>query len=438
MRIKSFEIIGFKSEGRFANLVFSDGPSSVIYGPNGVGKTTVLQIMSAFFSKSESVLMANKVQKLECVLENDKSLSEYKVFAELNGEGGYDWHTDNLASFDELKSLSIGVERGIAPQNISVSSAIIFDFLYRHSRSSRSIFHEPTHWQRRSHVRDSSFRVQMQDLSSELAFFLRRNRKSHLQRDPIDLEVSHLNLNSIKMENIEDILAEQYREARYRTTKNIQSALFDTIASLIENPDLGHSSEKSTLNFVESLRKYQYRIEIALSGSEENAFMSMVKRTLKNYCDTGLEQHENANPKLVNLFKNMIRELEAEDESLDGVNVIVSAFNEQLEFGKKLVIDNSRSAYIDIDGERHGLSELSSGERHILTFLTLMSTAGRGRDFIFIDEPEISLNLKWQREVIGILQGILPDCQIIAASHSPAISQNPSALCRLEVGRLVI
>jgi ABC-type cobalamin/Fe3+-siderophores transport system ATPase subunit len=435
VHIRKFKINGFKSDNKFASLSLSHGPSSIIYGPNGVGKTTILKILSAFFSKSESILLANKVKKVDCTLVYD-DLSEHHVYAESNGESGYDWHTESCVCFDKLKSLSIGVERGIAPQNISINPVSIFDFLYRYSKNSRRAFREHGNYSSKPLMQDSSFRDDMRELSSELAYFLRRNNRNMSRRSEIDFEISHLNLNSIKMENIEEILADQYREARYKTTKNIQSALFDTIATLIESPDLNLNFKKSTPEFIANLKKYQSPIEIALSGSDDNAFMNMVRHTLELYCANDVERVPDDNPILINLFHNMIRELEAEDESLHGVNVIVAAFNDQLEFGKKLVVDDSRSAYIDIDGERHGLNDLSSGERHILTFLTLVATAGRGRDFIFIDEPEISLNLKWQRELIGILQGILPDCQIIAASHSPAISQNPSALCRLEVGKI--
>ncbi|WP_417701006.1 AAA family ATPase [Pseudophaeobacter sp.] len=434
MRIKRFQVSGFKAEQRAANLIFADGPTSVMYGPNGVGKTTMLQIMSSFFSQSESILLANKVQRIDCTLVGEIEKSEYHVYAESNGESGYEWHIEEYPEFDKLRSLSIGVERGIAPQNLSVNPEIIFDFLYRYSKNSRRGF-RGTHDYRPSEIaRDSGFRDDMRNLSSELAYFLRRRSRNSSRQREIDFDVAHLNLKSIKMENIEDILSDQYREARYKTTKNIQAALFDTIATLVENPELNRSDEQSTPEFLASLKKYQSRIESALSGPDENAFMSMVRNTLDLYCSDDAQVTPDDNPILINMFRNMIRELEVEDESLDGVNVIVSAFNDQLEFGKKLVVESSRSAYIEIDEERHGLGELSSGERHILTFLTLISTAGRGRDFIFIDEPEISLNLKWQREVLGLLQGILPDCQIIAASHSPAISQNPNTLCKLEVG----
>jgi predicted ATP-binding protein involved in virulence len=64
-----------------------------------------------------------------------------------------------------------------------------------------------------------------------------------------------------------------------------------------------------------------------------------------------------------------------------------------------------------------------------------MATVGVGRDFVFIDEPEISLNLRWQREILGIIEEILPNTQIIVASHSQAITQDPGALCKMKVGQ---
>ncbi|MCW5209732.1 ATP-binding protein, partial [Desulfobulbus sp. US1] len=40
-----------------------------------------------------------------------------------------------------------------------------------------------------------------------------------------------------------------------------------------------------------------------------------------------------------------------------------------------------------------------------------------------IDEPEISLNAKWQRNLIPLLSELAPNTQIIVASHSPAIAK---------------
>ena len=38
-----------------------------------------------------------------------------------------------------------------------------------------------------------------------------------------------------------------------------------------------------------------------------------------------------------------------------------------------------------------------------------------------MDEPEISLHIRWQREIIDRMRQINPFCQIIIATHSPSM-----------------
>ena len=40
---------------------------------------------------------------------------------------------------------------------------------------------------------------------------------------------------------------------------------------------------------------------------------------------------------------------------------------------------------------------------------------------LLMDEPEISLHLRWQYELINIIRTLNPNCQVIIATHSPSI-----------------
>ncbi len=54
--------------------------------------------------------------------------------------------------------------------------------------------------------------------------------------------------------------------------------------------------------------------------------------------------------------------------------------------------------------------------------------------FLFLSQYENSLNIKWQRELMSLLSKLLPDTQIIVASHSPALAKrNPQFLYELKV-----
>jgi len=66
------------------------------------------------------------------------------------------------------------------------------------------------------------------------------------------------------------------------------------------------------------------------------------------------------------------------------------------------------------------LQYLSSGEKQLLLLMCSVITAERVSNLVIIDEPEISLNVKWQRMFIEALLDLVNsnNCQIIIATHS--------------------
>lgn len=38
-----------------------------------------------------------------------------------------------------------------------------------------------------------------------------------------------------------------------------------------------------------------------------------------------------------------------------------------------------------------------------------------------MDEPEISLHIEWQQQLIGLIRKLNPNAQIILSTHSPAL-----------------
>jgi predicted ATPase len=46
---------------------------------------------------------------------------------------------------------------------------------------------------------------------------------------------------------------------------------------------------------------------------------------------------------------------------------------------------------------------------------------GEEQDFILLDEPEISLDIEWQEKLLSTIAKLVPNAQIIVASHSPSI-----------------
>lgn len=68
-----------------------------------------------------------------------------------------------------------------------------------------------------------------------------------------------------------------------------------------------------------------------------------------------------------------------------------------------------------------GLGDLSSGEKQILLILIKVLLQEKKPAILIMDEPEISLHIKWQQELIDTIRTLNPFCQIILATHSPSI-----------------
>lgn len=76
---------------------------------------------------------------------------------------------------------------------------------------------------------------------------------------------------------------------------------------------------------------------------------------------------------------------------------------------------------------RLSLTSLSSGEKQLLILLT-ESLLQQKQPYVFIaDEPELSLHIEWQRNLISSIRKLNPQAQIIFATHAPEIAGNYSS-----------
>ncbi|MCL7379635.1 AAA family ATPase [Streptomyces sp. 35G-GA-8] len=104
---------------------------------------------------------------------------------------------------------------------------------------------------------------------------------------------------------------------------------------------------------------------------------------------------------------------------------------------KRLVFDLSRGmrvvAYDSMEQEL-GPHQLSSGERQILLLLSNTVLARGNTKLFLIDEPELSLNVKWQRKLMSALLACTEGSgmQFVVATHSvEVITGNKDSLSRL-------
>lgn len=137
-----------------------------------------------------------------------------------------------------------------------------------------------------------------------------------------------------------------------------------------------------------------------------NNVQSYKKHMLSNLLSTYLETLENRFNELrsiYNVIDNLIKHLNG------FMHPKIARFN--LSDGLTISAPN---------GKILSPSMLSSGERHLLLILCCTLLSGNRRAIFIIDEPEISLNMAWQRKLLDAILSISTSTQVqfLMASHS--------------------
>ena len=91
--------------------------------------------------------------------------------------------------------------------------------------------------------------------------------------------------------------------------------------------------------------------------------------------------------------------------------------------GKKIVRTENEIRFSQI-GETLMPYQLSSGEKQMLIILLTVLVEDDQPYVLFMDEPEISLHIEWQKRLIDLCLELNPNVQIILTTHSPAVVMN--------------
>ena len=93
------------------------------------------------------------------------------------------------------------------------------------------------------------------------------------------------------------------------------------------------------------------------------------------------------------------------------------------ETGKKIVRTENEIRFSQI-GETLVPYQLSSGEKQMLAILLTVLVEDNQPFVLFMDEPEVSLHIEWQKRLIDLCLELNPNVQIILTTHSPAVVMN--------------
>ena len=180
---------------------------------------------------------------------------------------------------------------------------------------------------------------------------------------------------------------------------------------------LPHADEllRNTGLWVSELDKQLYELQRQYLNYQVNIGNKMIEVLQSGSATATEEAQQLAQPKT--LFQNIIDKLFA-----DTGKTIIRTANE--------VLFKMGNRQLDVHC-------LSSGEKQILIILLTVLVENNKSFILLMDEPEASLHVDWQQQLIQLILQLNPNVQIILSTHSPAVIMNGWIDCVTEVNDIV-
>lgn len=203
-------------------------------------------------------------------------------------------------------------------------------------------------------------------------------------------------------------------------------------ALLADSPSL----QETTTKFFESFSELLFEDPAATATTRKTGRKSLQEESAQILLNLKERQLE----KLIQIFE---QEQEQAQQAYGPIKRYLESTMKFLrESGKNLEFDSSlqlgftvpSASSFDHDeaARRRGLKELASGERQVIIVLTYLAFLAGENSIFIVDEPELSLHLRWQGYLVEALNRLRPgSCQIVIATHAPEIAGRAKSKIKL-------
>lgn len=414
---------------------------NLLVGINGAGKTSILNILSWLITPSLPNLCLTEFERIELIFEFNKiqyvitcehteSLLQYNISSSTRIK--YNplliniQHAPSLiANNNELKSFLIERYMGLSPDDSEKETWNLI-----------ASFPNPTviGLDRNLYTEDSNeLFYQSESFKHDL------NGRLRSKESPLD--------------KVKEMLNEEYRRRKNKIL-NMTNSLKD---SLMLSAFDGNITSKTLRSMeikklkISDINKAEKKLNVYLSSLERSIAKESDLVRIKNYFENikevtiNYEDNKDDNfaellyklnasqfskiSKLLGDFEKFERsthnEMKKIHEYLETLNFFLADSSKEMVFKEETseLTYNALNKRNEIVVKNKDISYLSSGEQQILILFSYIAfNSNKGQVFI-IDEPELSLHIKWQENFLEKLDIITPKgTQLILATHSPILA----------------
>jgi energy-coupling factor transporter ATP-binding protein EcfA2 len=406
----------------------------IIYGDNGSGKTTLLKLMFWLLSTRDKSGYKTKIAETKF----RKLFIKFKNGVEIGADrgkkisGGYKYYVKKGSRV--IHSLNLKTE---ADNSISIKEGTADDLKYKeilkfikemnisvyYLSDERKILNTRTSTEFEPEV---SGRIIIND--SDMIFgkdYEKVAVKKMLNEKRLSLEGT--------IERLIDWIKTKMISGSRTGEKNSQVVITDLIKQ-ISSPIAALKKAKTKDELISEIRIIEEQAKPYVELGLIEAFDSVtIEKSIANSKTT--VQLRNLRIILAPYIENINAKLQALERLKNTLNLFISSINEY--FINKEVSFNLTKGFTlaQRGGDPINFNFLSSGEKQLLLLFVNTITSAEVATIFIIDEPEISLNVKWQRNLIDTLLKFSSEqkIQYVLSTHSlELLSSNLEKVTKLE------
>jgi len=406
---KLFEIFDYDIE-------YADGENVlIITGPNGFGKTTILNILYNLYSKRFQFFYKLVFDRI--IIEFSHKIS-IEIIKTVNDKEEVKELIFNFFHENEL----VEVE--------SLDYLPILETIFEEAENGIHFTKVDTNRWRRRNLRNHRI-FTLETLVDE--FLDESTYIPNIQSNKIKEVLSEANVYLIKEQRLlKKMIAldddgNDYTEREY-FEETIEMCSWDLRSILNNSIKQSHNTSQElestyTTRLISEKRKItkeEYNERFTNLQEKQN---KLIKYGLYEKQAT-LEYSETDAKALLVYLNDLEKKLSIFDELLEKLDLFTKILNERRFTFKSIKINREKGFYFETSkGKNLQMNELSSGEQHEVVLLYELIFNTTSSTLVLVDEPETSLHITWQKEFVKDLLKIIKiqNFQVMIATHAPAI-----------------
>ena len=429
--LDSIEIEGLF--GKYNYLINFKDDISIWVSENGVGKTTILNIIVAILTSDKNILMDINFKKVTVSISGEKYEIYREQYFQVNRKDNkYSRRIENLLEEISMylpRSYSIKLRKDFEYKQY-IDLDLIEELTYRYFDNGIDLIKN----KKIMYILQELKELQYEDLSrilykikdaleEDILFYptYRRvevgldkvflNRRYEYNRYKLSPKYMGFGMNDVK-NRIGNLLNKMRKDAN--------TAYIEMNANII--------SELLKKNVREYLGEYKridmHKVDVIIKRIGEERIDNI--NSLKNFINNSAKSKLMPNIEFLLYYLQKLVKIYDEQKPLDSKLRKFSDVCTKYLSGKKIVYDESlltMNVY-DFNNRKIDFEDLSSGEKQVISIFSKVYLDVVTPCIFIIDEPEISLSIEWQKEFLKDIFDSQKIGLMIATTHSPFIFKN--------------